>query len=38
MAGHCKLGHLIAFWDNNSVTIDAPTSLAVSDSQVECPS
>jgi transketolase len=29
MAGHYKLGHLIAFWDNNSITIDGPTRLAV---------
>ena len=35
MAGHYKLGHLIAFWDNNSITIDGAISLAVSDSEVE---
>ena len=35
MAGHYKLGHLIAFWDNNSITIDGPTRLAVSDIEVE---
>ena len=35
MAGHYKLGHLIAFWDNNSITIDGPTSLAVSDTELE---
>ena len=35
MAGHYELGHLIAFWDNNSITIDGATSLAVSDSEVE---
>jgi len=35
MAGHYKLGHLIAFWDNNSITIDGATKLAVSDSEVE---
>jgi transketolase len=35
MAGHYKLGRLIAFWDNNSVTIDGPTNLAVSDNEVE---
>jgi transketolase len=35
MAGHYKLGQLIAFWDNNSITIDGATSLAVSDSEVE---
>jgi transketolase len=35
MAGHYKLGHLIAFWDNNSITIDGPTRLAVSDLEIE---
>jgi transketolase len=35
MAGHYKLGRLIAFWDNNSITIDGATSLAVSDNEVE---
>src|SRR5471032_3378941 len=35
MAGHYKLGHLIAFWDNNSITIDGATSLAVSDHELE---
>ncbi|WP_426437207.1 transketolase [Bradyrhizobium genosp. P] len=35
MAGHYKLGHLIAFWDNNSITIDGPTRLAVSDSEIQ---
>jgi transketolase len=35
MAGHYKLGHLIAFWDNNSITIDGATSLSVSDSEIE---
>jgi transketolase len=35
MAGHYKLGHLIAFWDNNSITIDGATNLAVSDNEVE---
>jgi transketolase len=35
MAGHYKLGHLIAFWDNNSITIDGPTRLSVSDSEIE---
>ncbi len=34
MAGHYKLGHLIAFWDNNSISIDGATSLAVSDNEV----
>ena len=35
LAGHLKLGRLIAFWDNNSITIDGATSLAVSDNEVE---
>ena len=35
MAGHFKLGHLIAFWDNNSISIDGATSLSVSDNEVE---
>ncbi len=35
MAGHYKLGHLIAFWDNNSITIDGPTRLSVSDTEIE---
>src|ERR1700761_5344708 len=35
MAGHYKLGHLIAFWDNNSITIDGPTRLAVSDTEIQ---
>jgi transketolase len=35
MAGHYRLGHLIAFWDNNSITIDGPTRLAVSDLEIE---
>ena len=35
LAGHLKLGRLIAFWDNNSISIDGPTSLAVSDNEVE---
>jgi transketolase len=34
MAGHYKLGHLIAFWDNNSISIDGATSLAVSDNEI----
>ncbi len=35
MAGHYKLGRLIAFWDNNSISIDGATSLAVSDNEAE---
>jgi transketolase len=35
LAGHLKLGRLIAFWDNNSISIDGATSLAVSDNEVE---
>jgi transketolase len=35
MAGHYKLGNLIAFWDNNSITIDGPTRLAVSDTEIQ---
>jgi transketolase len=33
MAGHYQLGRLIAFWDNNSISIDGATSLAVSDNE-----
>ena len=35
LAGHLRLGRLIAFWDNNSISIDGATSLAVSDNEVE---
>jgi transketolase len=35
LAGHLKLNKLIVFWDNNSITIDGPTSLSVSDDQIE---
>jgi transketolase len=35
LAGHLCLGKLIALWDNNSVSIDGPTELAVSDNQLE---
>lgn len=35
LAGHLKLGRLIAFWDNNSISIDGATNLAVSDNEVE---
>lgn len=33
MAGHLKLGKLIWFYDNNSISIDGATSLAVSDDE-----
>lgn len=33
LAGHLKLGKLIAFWDDNSISIDGATSLAESDNQ-----
>ena len=35
LAGHFKLGRLIAFWDNNAISIDGATSLAVSDDELE---
>ncbi|GAB2923884.1 transketolase [Paraburkholderia jirisanensis] len=35
LAGHLKLGRLITFWDNNSISIDGATSLSVSDNEVE---
>src|SRR5579862_9069071 len=34
LAGHLKLNKLIVLWDDNSITIDGPTSLAVSDDQL----
>jgi len=34
LAGHLKLNKLIVLWDNNSISIDGPTSLAVDDDQV----
>jgi transketolase len=34
LAGHLQLGRLIAFWDNNSISIDGATSLSVSDNEV----
>src|SRR5688572_5036384 len=30
LAGHLKLSRLIAFWDNNSISIDGPTPLSTS--------
>ena len=35
LAGHLKLGKLIVLFDDNQVSIDGPTSLAVSDDQIE---
>ncbi len=35
MAGHLKLGKLIVFWDDNSISIDGATSLSVSDVQTQ---
>ena len=35
MAGHLKLGKLILFWDDNSISIDGPTNLSVSDDQLK---
>jgi transketolase len=34
LAGHLKLNKLIVFWDDNSISIDGATSLAVNDDQV----
>jgi transketolase len=34
IAGHLRLSKLIVFYDDNAVSIDGPTSLAVSDDQV----
>ena len=35
LAGHLRLNKLIVFWDDNSITIDGPTSLSVGDDQLE---
>jgi transketolase len=35
LAGHLKLGKLIVFWDDNSISIDGATSLSVSDDELE---
>jgi transketolase len=34
LAGHLKLSRLILLWDDNSISIDGPTSLSVSDDQL----
>ena len=34
LAGHLRLNKLTLFWDDNSISIDGPTSLAVSDDQI----
>jgi transketolase len=34
LAGHLRLNKLVVFYDDNSISIDGPTSLAVSDDQI----
>ena len=34
LAGHLKLSKLIVLWDDNSISIDGPTSLSTSENQV----
>ena len=34
LAGHLKLSKLVLFWDDNSISIDGPTSLATSTDQI----
>jgi transketolase len=34
LAGHLRLGRLIVFWDNNSISIDGATSLSTDDDQL----
>jgi transketolase len=34
LAGHLRLAKLTVFWDDNSISIDGPTALAVSDDQL----
>ncbi|MEZ0278499.1 MAG: transketolase [Methylibium sp.] len=35
LAGHLKVGRLIVLFDDNQISIDGPTSLSVSDDQIE---
>ncbi len=35
LAGHLKLGKLIALWDDNDISIDGPLDLACSDDQLQ---